>query len=133
MLNSKPIKEIINEVANEFINIFINENINKLLQIINEYYPNTFDLKDLSSFSMKKTDLINLKNLALTIPQISSVYNNIISNFTNQNNSGIITKNILTNITNLILKETFIYNETTDTIESYLPEVKQYVFKSEGI
>lgn len=24
------------------------------------------------------------------------------------------------------------YNETTDTIESYLPEVKQYVFKSEG-
>ena len=118
MLNSKPIKEIINEVANEFINIFINENINKLLQIINEYYPNTFDLKDLSSFSMKKTDLINLKNLALTIPQISSVYNNIISNFTNQNNSRLKTNtNFLTNITNLILKQTFIYNETTDIIQ----------------
>ena len=118
MLNSKPIKEIINEVANEFINKFINENINNLIEIINEYYPNIFDLKDLSSFSMKKTDLINLKNLALTNPQISSVYNNIVSNFTNQNNSRIkINANFLNNITNILLKETFIYNETTDIIQ----------------
>jgi len=118
MLNSKPIKEVMNVVANEFINTFINEYINKLIQILNELYPNSFNLKELSSFSMKKSDLINLKNLALTIPQISSLYNNIISNFTNQNISKIKFKqNFLTNITNLILNETFVYNETTDIIK----------------
>lgn len=118
MLNSKPMKEIINEVVNEFINKFINENINKLFEVLNEYYPNKFDLKDLSSFSMKKSDLNNLKILALSNPEISSIYNNIVSNFTNLNNSRTKTsKNFLSNITNLLLKETFIYNETTDIIQ----------------
>ena len=118
ILNSKPIKEIINVVANEFINKFINEYINQLLQILNEYYPNSINFKDLSSFSMKKSELINLKNLALTNPNISSLYNNIISNFTNNNISRIKTNtNSLSILTNFILNETFIYNETTDIIQ----------------
>ena len=117
ILNSKPIKEIINIIANEIINKIINENINKLLKLINEYFPNNINLNDLSSFSVKKSELKNLMDLIVD-ENVKSIFGNMISNFTNMNNSRISSNiNLIKNITNSLLKQTFTYNETTDLIE----------------
>ena len=112
ILNFKPIKEIINIIGNEYINKIVNDNINILLNLSNLYFNTSINLKDLSSFNIKKSDLNKLSSLIKF--GISDLYNilSLNQNFTNFN----LNSNLFKNIFNIIINQTFIYNETTDII-----------------
>ena len=111
VLNSKPIKEIINIIGNEYINRVINENINLLVTLGNLYFNTSINLKDLSSFYIKKKDLKKLTSLF----GISDLYNLI--NLNQIYPKFNLNSNLLKYISNLIINQTFIYNETTDIIK----------------
>ena len=113
ILNSKPIKEIINIIGNEYINKVINENINLLINISNLYFNTSISLKDLSSFYIKKNDLKKL--LSLFGFDMSDLYNLI--NLNQIDPKFNLNSNLFKYISNLIINQTFAYNETTDIIK----------------
>ena len=113
ILNSKPIKEIINIIGNEYINKVINENINLLVNLANLYFNTSINLKDLSSFYIKKKDLKKLTSLFEF--DMSDLYNLI--NLNQIYPKFNLNSNLFKYITNLIINQTFIYNETTDIIK----------------
>ena len=83
VLNSKPIKEIINIIGNEYINRVINENINLLVTLGNLYFNTSINLKDLSSFYIKKKDLKKLTSLfgisdLYNLINLNQIYTNLI-------------------------------------------------------
>ena len=83
VLNSKPIKEIINLIVNEYINRVINENINLLVTLGNLYFNTSINLKDLSSFYIKKKDLKKLTSLfgisdLYNLINLNQIYTNLI-------------------------------------------------------
>lgn len=83
VLNSKPIKEIINLIGNEYINRVINENINLLVTLGNLYFNTSINLKDLSSFYIKKKDLKKLTSLfgisdLYNLINLNQIYTNLI-------------------------------------------------------
>jgi len=112
-LNSKPIKEIINIIGNEYINKVINENIDILLNLSNLFFNTSLNLKDLSSFYIKKNDLKKL--LSAMEFDISDFYKLI--NLNQMYPKLNLNKNLFKYIFNLIINQTFIYNETTDIIK----------------
>ena len=111
-LNSKPINEIINIIGNEYINKIINENINLLINLSNLYFNTSINLKDLSSFYIKKNDLKKISSLFEF--NMSDLYNDINLNQIYQKYN--LNSNLFKYIFNLIINQTFIYNETTDII-----------------
>ena len=117
--NTDLIKELYEAINKELINRKIHDNINELMILIDKYFPDLPKIKDLSSFSIKKCDLINL------ISQHTDTIK-VLLNVLFQNNNIInseLVNNILKNellfdilLNNPITSQYIIYNQTSDLI-----------------
>ena len=73
MINSNPIRDILDNYMQKYINKNINTQVINLLQNINQYLPNKFNFSELGKLSIKKSYLTN--PLLRSSPYIKSLTN----------------------------------------------------------
>ena len=122
MIKSKSLKEILNKYILKNINKNINNQINNILQSINQYLPNKLNFSALENLYIVKSHLTN--PLLRQSPYIKALIEILFpEELANKNKEQKKSKENLTkedifikNIISPIIKQIFIYNETTDYI-----------------
>ena len=110
MINSNPMKDILDNYMQRYINKNINNQVTKLLQNINKYLPNKSNISELGKLSIKKSYLTN--PLLMNSPYIKSITKILFPEEFNEERE----EDFVQNIINSIIRQVFIYNKTTDLI-----------------
>ena len=121
LLQSDPMKSLLDSYIKKYINENINLQINKVLKNINQYLPFKLNLSQLGNISIKKSHLTNpilrqspyIKILTeILFPEEYSKNNTQKKLNPKEKTENIIRQNII----NSIIRQVFIYNKTTDLI-----------------
>ena len=121
ILNSNPIKEIFENYIQKYINQNINRQISNVLQNMNKFLPFSINMSELENLSIKKSHLTNpllqqapyIKTLTkILFPEEYSEKNTQKTSKTKEKKEDIFAQNVI----NSIIRQVFIYNETTDLI-----------------
>ena len=110
MINSNPMKDILDNYMQRYINNNINNQVIKLLQNINKYLPIKSNFSELGKLSIKKSYLTN--PLLRNSPYIKTITKILFPEEFNEEKE----EDFVQNIINSVIRQVFIYNKTTDLI-----------------
>ena len=116
LINSSPMKEILNNVIQKRINKNINSKINNFILNLNQFLPNELNLTDLKNISIKKSYLTN--PLLKQSPHIQTLTKILFPNeYQETSNKTLKDEEIMIqNFISPIIKRLFIYDNTTELI-----------------
>jgi len=116
MINSSPMKEILNNFIRQRINKSINSQLNKFILNLNQFLPNELNLTDLKNISIKKSYLTN--PLLNQSPHIQTLTKILFPNeYQEKSNKTLKKEDIMIQYyISPIIKQLFIYDNATELI-----------------
>ena len=108
-----PLRHILITIVKEYINNIIVDYIDKSIKLLNQYFPNKVSYNNLSSFAIKKNDLLLiLKN----IPYSGNLINALFPKDTHLEKTKLNSDDTFKNILLLIFRKIIVYNKKYDLI-----------------
>ena len=116
MINSSPMKEILQNFIKKRINKNINSQLNKFILNLNQFLPNELNLDDLKNISIKKSYLTN--PLSKQSPQIQILTKILFPNEYQENSNKTLDEKdmFIQSLLSPIIRQLFIYDEKTELI-----------------